>query len=165
MPQPAAPPDEEIARDKGVGDMADRTATVTWEGSLTDGQGRIDTGSGVLKGSPVTWASRVEEPAGKTSPEELLAASEAECYAMVLTNMLTKAGTTPERLTVRATCTVERVEGGLKITTMRLDVTGRVAGADAATFSRTAQEAEGSCPVSNALRGNVQISVQATLES
>jgi osmotically inducible protein OsmC len=154
-----------IARnDEGENAMADRTATVTWKGSLTEGQGLIDTGSGVLKASPVTWASRVETPEGKTSPEELLAASEAECYAMVLANMLTQAGTTPERLTVAATCTVERIEGGLKITTMRLDVRGRVDGVDAETFARTAQEAEAACPVSNALRGNLEISVEARLE-
>jgi osmotically inducible protein OsmC len=144
--------------------MADRTATVTWEGSLTGGQGTIDTGSGVLHGSPVTWASRVETPQGKTSPEELLAASQAECYAMVLTNMLTEAGTTPERLTVTATCTVQPHDGGLRITTMRIEATGRVPGVDAETFSRTAQEGEKNCPVSNALRGNVEISVEAKLE-
>jgi osmotically inducible protein OsmC len=144
--------------------MADRTATVTWHGNLPDGQGTINSRSGALSNLPVTWGSRVEEPAGKTSPEELLAAAEAECYTMVLTNMLSKAGSTPDEIRTKATCTVDRGESGLKITTMRLEVRGRVPGIDADTFSRTAQEAEEGCPVSNALRGNVSISVQATLD-
>jgi osmotically inducible protein OsmC len=141
--------------------MTDRRATVTWEGTLPKGKGTIDTGSGVLKGSPVTWASRVETPEGKTSPEELLAAAEAECYAMVLTNMLSGGGHVPNRLQVTATCTVEKEGEGLKITTMRLDVQGDVSGVDQQTFSRLANEAEQACPVSNALRGNVQFSVTA----
>ena len=145
--------------------MADRTATVTWKGTLTEGQGTIQSGSGALANLPVTWGSRVEMPEGKTSPEELLAAAEAECYAMVLTNMLSKAGNTPDRLEVTATCTVERQEGGLKITTMRLDVGGQVPGVDGDTFARMANEAEQACPVSNALRGNVQMSVNASLSS
>jgi osmotically inducible protein OsmC len=145
--------------------MADRTATVAWEGNLPEGRGTIQSGSGALSNLPVTWGSRVETPEGKTSPEELLAASEAECYAMVLTNMLSKAGNVPNRLEVTATCTVERQEGGLKITTMRLDVRGDVPGVDGDTFARMAQEAEQSCPVSNAIRGNVQVSVNAQVAS
>jgi len=146
--------------------MADRTAKVTWEGTLPQGHGTIETGSGALSGAPVTWASRVERSDGKTSPEELLAAAHAECYAMVLTNMLSQSGKTPNRLDVTATCTVAPQGEGLKITTMRLDVQGDVPGVDQDTFWRTAQEAEQACPVSNALRGNVEISVTAaTLHS
>ena len=145
--------------------MAERHATVTWEGSLTEGQGTIQTGSGALSKARVTWASRMEQPDGKTSPEELLAAAEAECYAMVLTNMLSKQGTTPNRLEVSATCTVERQGQGLKITTMRLQVQGDVPGVDQDSFSRMADEASDSCPVSNALRGNVDISVTARLQT
>jgi osmotically inducible protein OsmC len=107
----------------------------------------------------------VEQPDGKTSPEELLAAAEAECYAMVLTNMLSKAGNTPDSLKVTAVCTVEKEGSGLKITTIRLEVEGEVPGVDGETFSRTAQEAEQSCPVSNTLRGNVDISVHAQLST
>jgi osmotically inducible protein OsmC len=103
----------------------------------------------------------METPQGKTSPEELIAAAEAECYAMVLTNMLSQQGNAPQRLDVTATCTVERQGQGLKITTMRLEVQGQVSGVDQDTFSRMAQEAEQACPVSNALRGNVEISVNA----
>ena len=141
--------------------MTQRSATVTWEGTLTEGQGTVDLGSGALTGAPVTWASRVEESGGKTSPEELLAAAEAECYAMVLSNMLTKQCGPPRQLEVTATCTVERVEGGLKITGMALDVRGDVPGVDSATFSRMAEEANQSCPVSNALHGNVEFTVSA----
>lgn len=145
--------------------MADRHATVIWEGSLTEGSGTISSGSGVLKDLPVTWASRVEQPDGKTSPEELLAAAQAECYAMVLAHLLGQQGKTVEHLEVTAVCTVEQQDGGLKITTMKLDAKGRVPGLHQAAFSRIAQEGEKSCPVSNALRGNVQISVHAKLET
>jgi osmotically inducible protein OsmC len=105
----------------------------------------------------------VEKPDGKTSPEELLAAAQAECYAMVLTNMLSQAGNTPESLEVTATCTVERQGAGLKITTMTIEAGGQVPGVDGETFARVAQEAEQACPVSNALRGNVEISVEVQL--
>lgn len=142
--------------------MTDRRASTVWEGSLTQGKGEIHLlDSGVLKGAGVTWASRMEAPKDMTSPEELLAAAEAECYAMVLTNMLTQGGHTPNRLEVTATCTVEKQGEGLKITTMRLDVQGDVSGVDQETFSRMAEEADQACPVSNAIRGNVQTSVTA----
>jgi osmotically inducible protein OsmC len=114
---------------------------------------------------PVSWASRVEAPDGKTSPEELLAAAHAECYAMVLSNLVGKQGKTAERLEVTAVCTVERQSGGLKITTMKLNARGRVPGMDEDTFARLAEDGERSCPVSNAIRGNVQISVTAELEA
>lgn len=143
--------------------MAERRATVVWEGTLPQGSGTITSGSGALTETPVTWASRIEQPDGKTSPEELLAAAQAECYVMVLTNKLSTQGNTPNRLEVTATCTVERVEGGLKITTMAVEVTGDVPGVDADTFRRIAEESEGACPVSNAIRGNVQITVRAGL--
>lgn len=143
--------------------MADRTATVTWHGTLPDGEGTINSGSGALSGLPVTWASRVEAPEGKTSPEELLAASEAECYTMVLTNMLSTQGTVPDEIRTTVTCTVERQEGGLKITAMRLQVGGTVPGLDGDAFEKAAQEANEKCPVSNALRGNVDITVEAQL--
>jgi osmotically inducible protein OsmC len=145
--------------------MADRTATVTWRGNLLEGQGTIDTGSGAITGTPVTWASRIEASEGKTSPEELLAASEAECYVMGLTARLSRAGNVPDEIKTVATCTVERGEGGLKITTIHLQVSGRVPNIDNETFQHEAIEAEKTCPVSNALRGNVEISLEANLES
>lgn len=143
--------------------MAERRATVTWEGNLPGGKGTIETGSGALHGAPVTWESRMERSGGKTSPEELLAAAEAECYAMVLTNMLSKAGNEPTRLQVTAVCTVEPQGQGIKITKMHIDARGDVPGVDEATFVSMAQEAEKNCPVSNAIRGNVAVDVEARL--
>jgi osmotically inducible protein OsmC len=145
--------------------MAERRATAVWEGTLTEGRGTITTGSSALTEAPVTWASRVEQPDGKTSPEELLAAAQAECYAMVLSNLLGKQGKTPGRLEVTAVCTVERQSGGLKITTMRLEARGRIADIDQESFAQLAEEGERNCPVSNAIRGNVEISVSAQLET
>jgi osmotically inducible protein OsmC len=145
---------------------AERRANVVWEGNLVKGHGKIvSVGSGALGELPITWASRTERSDGRTSPEELLAAAHAACYAMAFSNTLAQAGTPPERLAVSATCAFEQVGGGFKVTTMDLDVRGKVPGLDQAGFEKVAQEAEQGCPVSNALRNNVQIRVQAHLES
>jgi osmotically inducible protein OsmC len=145
---------------------AERRADVVWEGDLLHGSGTIvSVGSGALGALPVTWASRTERSDGKTSPEELMAAAHAACYAMAFSHTLAQAGTPAERLSVSATCTFEQVEGGFKISTMDLDVRGRVPGLDEAGFEKVAQQAEQGCPVSNALRNNVQIRVNAHLES
>jgi osmotically inducible protein OsmC len=144
--------------------LAERRAEVVWEGNLTQGNGTLTVGSGALGTQPVTWASRTERSDGKTSPEELIAAAHAACYAMAFSNTLNTRGTPPERLTVSAVCTLDRVEGGVKITTMELSVRGKVPGIDQAGFEQTAQKAEQGCPVSNALRNNVQIRVHTQLE-
>lgn len=144
--------------------VAERRAEVEWEGNLFQGHGTLQGGSGALPGLPVTWAARAERPDGKTSPEELIAAAHAACYAMAFSNTLDKAGTPPERLHVTATCTLDRVGGGLKITTMQLDVRGRVPNLDQSGFEQAARTAEQSCPVSNALRNNVDIQLNAQLE-
>jgi osmotically inducible protein OsmC len=145
---------------------AERRAEVVWEGTLMQGSGRlVSVGSGAISNLPMTWASRTERSDGKTSPEELLAAAHAGCYAMAFSHTLAQAGTPAERLTVDATCTFEQVEGGFKVSTMVLDVRGKVPGLDQAGFEKTAQQAEQGCPVSNALRNNVAISVNAHLES
>jgi lipoyl-dependent peroxiredoxin len=145
---------------------AERRADVVWEGDLLHGSGTIvSVGSGALGALPVTWASRTERSDGKTSPEELMAAAHAACYAMAFSHTLAQAGTPAERLSVSATCTFEQVEGGFKISTMDLDVRGKVPGLDEAGFEKVAQQAEQGCPVSNALRNNVQIRVNAHLES
>ena len=144
---------------------AERRAQVVWEGNLTKGHGTIaTTSSGALKDLPITWASRTERPDGKTSPEELIAAAHAECYAMGLANNLNQSGTPAEKLDVSAVCTLELSTSGPKITTMALTVTGQVPGIDEAAFEKAAQAAEQGCPVSNALRNNVAITVQAHLE-
>ena len=145
---------------------AERRADVVWEGNLVQGHGKIvSVGSGALGELPITWASRTERSDGRTSPEELLAAAHAACYAMAFSHTLAQAGTPAERLTVSATCAFEQVGSGFKVTTMDLDVRGKVPGLDQAGFEQVAGQAEQGCPISNALRNNVQIRVQAHLES
>src|SRR5437763_11264542 len=127
---------------------AERRAEVVWEGNLIQGHGKIvSVGSGALGELPITWASRTERSDGKTSPEELLAAAHAACYAMAFSHTLAQAGTPAERLDVSATCAFEQVGGGFKVTTMDLDVHGKVPGLDQAAFENAAQQAEQGCPV------------------
>ena len=144
---------------------AERHAEMIWEGNLAQGKGTIRLGSGALEEVPMTWAARTEQPGGKTSPEELMGAAHAGCYAMALALTLTEADNRPERLQVAATCTLEEVAGKPRITRMDLEVRGRVPGLDAAAFERAARQAEQLCPVSNALRNNVAIHLNAHLES
>ncbi len=145
---------------------AERRAEVEWQGNLIQGSGRVvSVGSGAIGNLPLTWAARTESSDGKTSPEELMAAAHAGCYAMAFSHTLAQAGTPAERLTVNATCTFEQVGGGFKVSTMVLDVRGKVPGLDQAGFEKVAQQAEQGCPVSNALRNNVAIHVNARLES
>jgi lipoyl-dependent peroxiredoxin len=143
--------------------MVDREAHVVWQGNLANGSGNLSEGSGVLNNTPVTFASRVERPDGKTSPEELIAAAHATCYAMALSNVLTEHDAQPERLEVDAVCTLDDQQ--LKITNVNLDVRGTVPGIGEDEFESAAREAEQLCPVSNALRGNVEIQLQTRLES
>jgi len=144
--------------------MATRVATVSWMGDLSGSGDLTLESSGVLTATPVTWASRAEAPEGRTSPEELLAAAHATCYAMAFSNYLAKdGGVTAESLKVRAECDLDRLDGGLKVTTMRLQVRGVVPGLDEAGFAKLATEAEEKCPISNAIRGNVQIELDAAL--
>jgi osmotically inducible protein OsmC len=140
----------------------ERRAHVMWEGDLMQGEGRLSEGSSVLSEVPVTFASRVRQPEGKTSPEELIASAHATCYAMALSNVLAEGGAPPERLEVSAVCTFDDEE--LKITTVDLGVRGSVPGMDGANFEEAARKAEQVCPVSNALRGNVGIRLDAGLE-
>lgn len=143
---------------------AERYAEVIWEGTLVKGKGVLNGRSGALNNLPLTWASRVERSDGRTSPEELMAAAHAGCYAMAFSSTLEKNGTPPERLQVNATCTVQEVGGAPKITHIDLNVTGIVPGLDEAGFNRIAKQAEQGCPVSNALRNNVEINLQTHLE-
>lgn len=142
----------------------ERRAEATWEGNLLKGQGSVRARSGAFGDFPLTWASRTERPEGRTSPEELIAAAHAGCYSMALSQTLAGEGKTAEKLTVNAACTFVQVEGNVKITTMTLTVQGKVPGLDAAGFTQAAQRAEQNCPVSNALRNNVVIHVNAYLE-
>ena len=141
----------------------ERNSHVVWEGDLMKGSGTFTGGSGALNDFPVTFASRVQRPEGKTSPEELIASAHATCYAMALSNTLADGGTPPERLEVDAVCTLD--DEALKITTVNLDVRGTVSGLDQQGFEEAARNAEQVCPVSNALRNNVDIELNASLES
>jgi lipoyl-dependent peroxiredoxin len=142
---------------------ATRRSDVVWEGNLVQGAGRCTVGSGVLRDTPITWAARVEQPDGKTSPEELIAAAHASCYAMALSHTLAEAGHPPVRLEVTAEVTGTLGDSGLAVTSSALRVRGTVPGLDAAAFADFAAKGEAACPVSNALRGNVRIAVEATL--
>jgi osmotically inducible protein OsmC len=146
---------------------ADRRASVTWNGNLLEGQGRItDTGSGALGDLPVTWKARTESSDGMTSPEELLAAAQAACFSMAFSGNLTKAGHAPEELRTTATCGFDRKpEGGWKVATMHIEVHGRVPGLDAAEFVRIAEQTSQGCPISGAIQNNVAITVKAKLEA
>ena len=144
----------------------ERKATATWEGSLTEGSGTFSMrSSGLVSDAPISWPARTEEPGGKTSPEELIAAAHASCYSMALSGHLGRTASPPERLEVECTVTFEKKpEGGFKVATSTLRVSGRVPGMDQAAFEQAARDGEQGCPVSNALRGNVDIRVEAKLE-
>ena len=139
----------------------DRKAHVVWQGDLMNGSGTIDSvTSGALGALDVSWASRSEEPNGKTSPEELIAAAWAACFAMALSNGLAKAGNPPEKLETSATVTFQPGEG---ITRGALTVRGTVPGLDADGFRDAAEDAKRNCPVSQALSGIPDVSLDAEL--
>ena len=141
----------------------DRKAEVTWQGDLMSGNGRIDSvTSGAFGGLDVSWPARSEEPEGKTSPEELIAAAHATCFSMALSHGLAQAGHPPEELKTSATVTFQPGEG---ITKIALDVAGRVPGIDESAFQEAADGARQECPVSKALTGVPEISLTARLES
>jgi osmotically inducible protein OsmC len=139
----------------------DRHAEVTWNGGLMDGSGSIDSvGSGAFGPLDVTWASRAEDPAGRTSPEELIAAAHASCFSMALSLALAQAGSPPEELKTGATVTFQPGEG---ITKIALTVRGRIPGLDEAGFREAAEGAKANCPVSQALAGVPEITLDASL--
>lgn len=145
---------------------AQRQARIMWDGPLQAGTGQLDFVSSGIGTYPVTWASRVEQPGGRTSPEELLAASHASCYAMAFNATLGRTGSPPTWLDVTATVSLDPKEGGgFQVISSALAVRGAVPGLDQAGFQAIAEQAEQGCPISNAIRNNVQITVQATLES
>ena len=139
----------------------DRTAKVTWAGSLMDGSGRIEgVDSGAFGPLDVTWASRAEAPDGRTSPEELIAAAWASCYSMALSHALAGAGTPPERLETSVTVTFQPGEG---ITKGAIIVVGGVPGIDQAGFLEQSEGAKANCPVTKALAGIPQVTLDAKL--
>jgi len=139
---------------------AESSATTVWEGDLGHGSGVTTPQSGAFDATDVSWASRTARAAGKTSPEELLAAAHTSCYCMALSHELGEAGTPPDSL--EATATIAFVAGeGVKSSHMA--VSGHVPGIDQATFAAAAAAAGEGCPISGALKGNIEISVEATL--
>ena len=136
-------------------------ATTVWDGDLATGSGRVNVASGAFAEFPVSWAARTERSKGKTSPEELLAAAHSACFCMAFSSGLSKAGHKVDRLTTSAD--VEFVPG-TGITTITLDVSGQVRGMDAAEFQKLAEAAKDGCPVSKALKGNVELRLKARLE-
>ena len=142
-----------------------RHAMATWSGSLVEGAGTIDyVSSGAFSRMPVTWAARTSAHSGKTSPEELLAAAHAACFSMAFSSRLAKNGTPATKLSVKAEVTFDNPTGtGWKVASSRLTVVGSVPGVDVATYSRLADDAKDNCPISVAIRGNVEVSVEATL--
>src|SRR5260221_10137563 len=136
-------------------------ADVDWSGSLMEGHGEAKAGTGAFS-VPVTFPSRIGEPHGKTSPEELMAAAHAACYAMALNGALGRKQATADRTHITATVMADKGDAGIKIMSSALKVTAYgLKGLDATQFTEVAKEAEGKCPVSNAYRGTMSITVEA----
>lgn len=141
-----------------------RFAEATWNGDLLSGSGSINyVSSGSFTRLPVTWASRTEEHNGRTSPEELIASAHAACFSMAFSGQLARNSTPATTLDVKAVVTFDKTDAGWKITRSDLTVRGVVAGIDEARFVELANAAKDGCPVSGALKGNVELSVDAAL--
>lgn len=142
-----------------------RRATATWSGDLLSGKGSVTAATtGIFRDQPTTWAARTAEPEGVTSPEELLAAAHASCFSMACSNILAKAGTPVTRLDVEVNVTGDRLEAGWTVLSSAITVRGVVPGATQENFAAAADEAKDGCPISRALKGNVELSVEAVLE-
>ena len=143
-----------------------RRAEAKWSGDLPTGKGTVSAvSSGVFSDLPVSWPARTEDAGGMTSPEELFAAAHAACFAMAFSGGLGRAGTPPERLSISAEVTFDKVESGWKVTMSNLTVRGVVPGISEEDFVKAAEAAKVGCPISQTLQGNVAISVDAALES
>jgi osmotically inducible protein OsmC len=140
-----------------------RNATVDWNGTNMEGGGTASAGSGAFS-VPVSFPRRIGEPQGVTSPEELIAASHATCYAMVVAGALGRANASTKKTSVTCTVTADKGDAGIKITNSKLELTAEgLTGMDAAAFEKMAREAEGKCPVSNLLRSGLAIEVTVTV--
>ena len=142
----------------------ERTADITWSGNVARGEGKISGGSGAMQLLPFTLATRIGNPEGKTSPEELIAAAVGSCFAMSLAGELTKAGSPPQLLSVDSTCVVDEVDGSHVVTEVQLNVHARVPGLDDAGFQRIAREAEAGCTMARLARGTATVTLSASLE-
>ena len=141
-----------------------RHATATWSGNLTEGSGMLlYISSGAVSRLPISWGSRTDAHEGRTSPEELLAAAHASCFAMAFSNQLAKNGTVAEKLDVRVDVTADKRDAGWTVLSSAIKVSGVVPGIDAETFAKLANAAKDGCPISRAIAGNVELSVEPTL--
>lgn len=142
-----------------------REASVSWEGTVSRGAGVVSAASSDAFELPFTLASRVGDPEGKTSPEELVAAAHASCYVTSLGSELARAGTPPERMTVRCTITMDQIESGdHRIVASHLEATAVAPGADAEAVAHAAETADAGCPISALLRASATVTVEANLE-
>lgn len=143
----------------------ERVSHAVWNGGLMDGSGTVSAGGGLFSGAPVTWKARTESTGPVTSPEELIAAAHAGCYAMALSHVLATAGHPAQELAVTAKVGFgpKPEGGGMKVEYSRLSVVGKVEGIDDAAFAEMAKQGEAGCPVSGALRNNVAIELDAKL--
>lgn len=142
-----------------------RRADATWSGDLLGGNGTVTAATtGVFRDLATKWASRIGEPEGVTSPEELLAAAHASCFSMAFSNELAKAGTPPTSVNVNVAVTGDKLESGWTVLSSAITVRGVVPGATEASFQEAADKAKDGCPISKALKGNVELSVEATLD-
>ena len=139
----------------------EKTAHATWEGDLMDGSGHVRTESGSVD-QDMSWSARAQDVEG-TSPEELIAAAHATCVLMALSAGLAGAGTPPKRLESEARTAFDKVGEGFKLTSIRLKIRGEVDGTDEGAFRAAAEQAKENCPVSQALKGNVEITLDASL--
>jgi lipoyl-dependent peroxiredoxin len=138
-------------------------ATATWAGDLAKGSGTTSVANGAFKDVAISWAKRAEDRSSGTSPEELLAAAHASCFNMAFSARLGKNGTPAERLDTSASVSFEKGEAGFKVVSSTIEVVGKVPGIDAATFTKLAEDAKENCPISQAIKNNVKLSVSARL--
>lgn len=139
-----------------------RKASAVWKGGLKDGKGAISTDSGVLNDTQYSFGTRFEDGKG-TNPEELIAAAHAGCFSMALSGQLGTAGMTAEQIKTSATVTLEKTDAGFTVTSVHLDVTAKIPGANAAAFETAANNAKAGCPISRLL--NAKITMDAKLEA
>ena len=139
-----------------------RKGSAVWKGGLRDGRGLVSTESRTLQDASYSFSARFENGSG-TNPEELIAAAHAACLSMALSAGLEAAKTPPTRISTTASCTIEKVGDGFRLTRMRLEVRGQVPGIDDAAFKAAAEKAKEGCPISQALKGNVPMELDARL--
>ena len=141
-----------------------RHVTINWTGSVMEGSGMVSAGSGAFS-LPVTFPRRIGEPEGMTSPEELMAAAHAACFAMALNGAVGRKGGAIAKTQITCKVTADKGEAGIKITTSALSLVAEgLSGIDAATFQDVAKEAEQKCPVSNAYRGSMKVTLETVVK-